>query len=64
MVTLANLEPATTYYYRVAGIGASSVTSRFRTAPADEDSRFSFAVVGDSGDGEGCNWRWPGCWGV
>ena len=27
------------------------MTSRFRTAPADEDSRFSFAVVGNSGDG-------------
>jgi acid phosphatase type 7 len=51
VVTLTDLEPASTYHYRVVQINGSSGTNRFRTAPADEDSRFSFAVVGDSGDG-------------
>jgi acid phosphatase type 7 len=50
-VVLTDLEPVTTYYYRVCGTGGSPVAYRFRTAPAHEDSRFSFAVVGDSGDG-------------
>jgi predicted phosphodiesterase len=50
-VTLTDLEPASTYHYRVVQTNGSSGTDRFRTAPADEDSRFSFAVVGDSGDG-------------
>jgi acid phosphatase type 7 len=52
-VTLTDLEPASTYHYRVARTGGSSATSRFRTAPADENARFTFAVVGDSGDGGG-----------
>jgi acid phosphatase type 7 len=52
-VALTDLEPGTTYHYRVAGIDGSSVASRFRTAAADEGSRFTFAVVGDSGDGGG-----------
>ena len=52
-VTLTDLEPTSTYYYRVRRLGGSSVPFRFRTAPASEDSRFTFAVVGDSGDGGG-----------
>ena len=50
-VTLSYLEPATTYYYRVEGIGGASETVSFRTAPAWDDSHFSFAVVGDGGHG-------------
>jgi predicted phosphodiesterase len=49
VVALAGLDPGSTYHYRVEGIGGSS--GCFRTAPVDDDSRFSFAVVGDSGSG-------------
>jgi hypothetical protein len=49
-VALTGLDPGTTYHYRVVGVGGSSATGCFRTAPAN-DSRFSFAVVGDSGSG-------------
>jgi acid phosphatase type 7 len=49
-VALTGLDPGSTYHYRVKGIGGSS-TGGFRTALADEDSRFGFAVVGDSGSG-------------
>jgi acid phosphatase type 7 len=50
-VALTGLDSGTTYYYRVEGVGGSSATGCFCTAPADDDSRFSFAVVGDSGSG-------------
>jgi acid phosphatase type 7 len=50
-VALTGLDPGSTYHYRVEGVGASSATGCFRTAPAGDDSRFSFAVVGDSGSG-------------
>ncbi len=49
-VVLTDLQPASTYHYRVAGSDRSSA-ARFRTAPASRASSFSFAVVGDSGDG-------------
>ncbi len=49
-VALTGLDPGTRYYYRVEGVGGSSATGCFCTAPAD-DSRFSFAVIGDSGSG-------------
>jgi acid phosphatase type 7 len=49
-VALTGLDPGSTYHYRVKDIGGSS-TGGFRTALADEDSRFSFAEVGDSGSG-------------
>jgi acid phosphatase type 7 len=50
VVALAALDPGSTYHYRVEGVGGSS-SGCFRTAPVDDDSRFSFAVVGDSGSG-------------
>jgi acid phosphatase type 7 len=50
-VALTGLDPGSTYYYRVEGAGGSSATGCFCTAPAGDDSRFSFAVVGDSGSG-------------
>jgi predicted phosphodiesterase len=51
VVALAGLDPGSTYHYRVEGVGGSSPTGCFGTAPVDDDSRFSFAVVGDSGSG-------------
>jgi acid phosphatase type 7 len=51
VVALAGLDPGSTYHYRVGGVGGSSPTGRFRTAPVGDDSQFSFAVVGDSGSG-------------
>jgi Calcineurin-like phosphoesterase len=50
-VALTDLLPGSTYQYRVEGLGGPASTGGFRTAPVDEDSRFSFAVVGDSGSG-------------
>jgi acid phosphatase type 7 len=50
-VALTGLDPGSTYHYRVEGAGGSSATGCFCTAPAGDDSRFSFAVVGDSGSG-------------
>jgi 3',5'-cyclic AMP phosphodiesterase CpdA len=50
-VTIAGLDPGSTYHYRVEGSGASWMTGSFRTAPSGEGSSFSFAVVGDSGSG-------------
>ena len=50
-VALTDLLPVSTYQYRVEGLGGPASTGGFRTAPVDEDSRFSFAVVGDSGSG-------------
>jgi 3',5'-cyclic AMP phosphodiesterase CpdA len=49
-VTLPGLRPGTVYHYRVDGVGGASAAGRFRTAPAC-DEPFSFAVLGDSGDG-------------
>jgi 3',5'-cyclic AMP phosphodiesterase CpdA len=50
-VALTDLDPSSTYHYRVDGLGGPSSKGSFLTAPADDDSRFSFAVVGDSGSG-------------
>jgi acid phosphatase type 7 len=50
-VTLPGLSPASTYYYRVTEPDGASEIARFRTAPEGEDSRFAFAVIGDSGRG-------------
>ena len=50
-VVITTLDPGSTYHYRVDSAGALSAPGTFRTAPAGEDSRFSFAVVGDSGNG-------------
>jgi predicted phosphodiesterase len=50
-VAIAGLEPGSIYHYRVEGVGGTSTTGSFRTAPDGEDSSFSFAVVGDSGSG-------------
>jgi predicted phosphodiesterase len=50
-VALTGLESGSTYHYRVEGAGGSSATGCFCTAPSGDDSRFSFAVVGDSGSG-------------
>lgn len=50
-VALPDLAPGSTYHYRVEANGRFPATGSFRTAPAGGDSRFAFAVVGDSGDG-------------
>ena len=50
-VAIAGLDPGSTYHYRVDGAGGPSLPGTFSTAPAGEKSRFSFAVVGDSGSG-------------
>lgn len=50
-VVIAGLDPGSAYHYRVGEVGESWAAGSFRTAPVDEDSRFSFAVVGDSGSG-------------
>ncbi len=50
-VTLPGLSPASTYYYRVAEANGAPKMARFHTAPEGEDSRFAFAVIGDSGRG-------------
>src|ERR687889_2035290 len=49
-VALTGLDPGSMYHYRVESAGGPSATGHFRTAPVG-DSRFSFAVVGDSGSG-------------
>ena len=50
-VTIAGLDPGSTYHYRVESADVPSASGRFCTAPVGEGSRFSFAVVGDSGSG-------------
>lgn len=50
-VALCSLDPGSTYYYRATQTEGSSEISRFHTAPEDEDARFVFAVIGDSGRG-------------
>jgi 3',5'-cyclic AMP phosphodiesterase CpdA len=50
-VALVDLDPGSTYIYRIEDVDGSSQTGSFRTALAGEDSGFSFAVVGDSGSG-------------
>jgi len=51
-VTLSGLEPEPAYYYRVVEDGGSSAEGCFRTAPVSENSCFTFAVIGDSGNGK------------
>jgi 3',5'-cyclic AMP phosphodiesterase CpdA len=50
-VALVDLDPGSTYLYRVEGLDGSPQSGSFSTAPAGEGARFSFAVVGDSGSG-------------
>jgi 3',5'-cyclic AMP phosphodiesterase CpdA len=50
-IALTGLDPGSTYHYRLGGFGGPSATGCFRTAPVGDDSRFGFAVVGDSGSG-------------
>ncbi len=50
-VVLSDLAPGSTYHYRVEENGGSPAAGSFRTAPADGESGFAFAVIGDSGDG-------------
>jgi predicted phosphodiesterase len=50
-VALTGLDPGSTYHYRVKNADDPSATGRFHTAPEGDDSRFAFAVVGDSGSG-------------
>jgi predicted phosphodiesterase len=50
-VALPGLSPASMYYYLVTEADEVSQMARFRTAPEGEDSRFAFAVIGDSGRG-------------
>ena len=51
-VTLSGLKPGSTYYYQVTEDGsAKTANGCFRTAPEGNDSSFSFAVIGDSGNG-------------
>jgi len=59
-VALPGLSPASTYYYLVTGADGASEMARFRTAPEGEDSRFAFAMIGDSGRGR-TSWPWPRC---
>ncbi|MDQ3863557.1 MAG: fibronectin type III domain-containing protein, partial [Actinomycetota bacterium] len=50
-VAIAGLDPGSTYHYQVESAGGPSAPGSFCTAPVGEGSRFSFAVVGDSGSG-------------
>lgn len=56
-ITLEELQPGTTYQYRVVnfvdleGEPMHSPTFQFKTAPDDLDSKISFMVIGDSGSG-------------
>ena len=50
-VALTGLDPGSSYYYWVKEAGGESEIARFRTAPDGGDSRFAFAVIGDSGYG-------------
>ncbi|MDQ4063091.1 MAG: metallophosphoesterase [Actinomycetota bacterium] len=50
-VALSDLSPASTYYYLVTEADGVSEMARFHTAPEGKDSRFAFAVIGDSGRG-------------
>ena len=50
-VALTGLDPGSTYHYHVRDVGRTSSIGSLRTAPMSDDSRFSFAVVGDSGSG-------------
>jgi acid phosphatase type 7 len=50
-VVITTLDSGSTYHYLVDSGGVPSAPGTFSTAPAGEDSRFSFAVVGDSGGG-------------
>ncbi|HLM77101.1 MAG TPA: metallophosphoesterase [Rubrobacteraceae bacterium] len=51
-ITLSGLKPNSIYYYRVADPGWLPVEGRFHTAPVGENFYFSFAVIGDSGNGK------------
>ena len=48
VVRLEGLAPATRYVCRLGSVAGAV---RFRTAPASQDEPFTFAAVGDSGDG-------------
>lgn len=50
-VTLSGLRAGATYYYRVVSNGEPAKTVSFRTAPEGSGSGFTFAVIGDGGDG-------------
>ena len=50
-VALPGLSPASTYYYLITEADGISEMAHFHTAPEGEDSRFAFAVIGDSGRG-------------
>jgi acid phosphatase type 7 len=50
-VVITALDPGSTYHYLVDSGDVPPAPGTFSTAPAGEDSRFSFAVVGDSGSG-------------
>ena len=50
-IALSDLSPASTYYYLVTEADGVSEMARFHTAPEGKDSRFAFAVIGDSGRG-------------
>ena len=50
-VALSDLAPGSTYHYRVEDNGESPATGSFRTTPANGESGFAFAVMGDSGNG-------------
>lgn len=50
-VELSDLRPGTAYYYRVMEGNRLPAIGHFRTAPEGNDSSFTFAVIGDSGNG-------------
>jgi calcineurin-like phosphoesterase family protein len=56
-VTLTGLAAGTLYHYRVAGAGRILAEGHsFSTARGEEDPRFTFAVLGDSGKGNGAQY--------
>ena len=54
-VDVTGLAPATTYYYRFTALGATSITGRTRTAPADAVDNLRFAVAA-------CSSYWSSTW--
>ncbi len=60
-ITLQNLEPDNTYYYRVVDFGHDAEIHSFTTAP-EEHKPFNFVVLGDTQNGGGLgqpNWAYP-----
>jgi hypothetical protein len=52
VVSLSNLVADTTYYYRVSSSGYALASAWLHTSHDESNSRFTFAVFGDSGSGD------------